>query len=118
MEDGWKAAMTSKNLGLIEKESAPKPQAKPVRKVWEEYKEAQNEAQLVRQQLYEDARKRGASSEEIKPSESVALSREEILRQVERQAKSPEQVSRPIPGEKADEMEEDEEEPEEEESEE
>ena len=48
----------------------------------------------------------------------MALSREEIVRQVERQAKSPEQVSRPIPGEKADEMEEDEEEPEEEESEE
>ena len=68
--------------------------------------------------MYEDARKRGANSEEIKPSESVALSRDEILMQVERQAKSPEQVSRPIPGEKADEMEEDEEEPEDEESEE
>ena len=64
MEEGWKAAMTSKNLGLIEKESAPNPQSKPVRKAWEEYKEAQKEAQLVRQQLYEDARKRGASSEE------------------------------------------------------
>ena len=37
-----------------------------------------------------------------------------MFRQVERQAKSPDQVSRPIPGEKADEMEEDEEEPEEE----
>ena len=40
MEEWWKAAMTSKNLGLVEKESAPKPQAKPVRKAWEEYKEA------------------------------------------------------------------------------
>ena len=48
----------------------------------------------------------------------MALSREEIRRQVERPAKSPEQVSQPIPGEKADEMDEDEEEPDEEESEE
>ena len=35
MEEGWKATMTSKNLRLVEKESAPKPQAKPVRKAWE-----------------------------------------------------------------------------------
>ena len=68
--------MTPKNLRLIEKESVTKPQAKPVRKAWEEYKEAQRESLLVKRQLYEDARKRGASAEGIKPSESVALSRE------------------------------------------
>ena len=47
MEEGWKATMTWKSLGIIEKESVPKPKAKPVRKAWEEYKEAQREAQLV-----------------------------------------------------------------------
>ena len=115
MEEWWKETMTLKNLRLIEKESVSKPQAKPVRKAWEEYKEAQMESQLVRQQLHEDARNRGASTEEIYLREQGALLREIRLRQAEKQAKLPLQAPRPVPEEKEDEMEEDKEEPEEEE---
>ena len=73
MEEGWKETMTPKNLRLIEKESVPKPQARPVRKAWEEYKEAQRGSHLFRQQLYEDARNRGARTEVIKLREQGAL---------------------------------------------
>ena len=63
MEEWWKETMTWKKLGLIENESVPKLKATPVRKAWEEYKEAQREGQLVKRQLYEDALNKGASSE-------------------------------------------------------
>ena len=66
MDEWWKETMTWKKLGLIENESVPKPQAKPVRKAWEEYKEAQTEAQLVKRQLSEDASMRGVSAEDTR----------------------------------------------------
>ena len=97
MEEGWKETMTGKKLGLIEKESVPKPQAKPVRKAWEEYKEAQRESLLVKRQWYEDARNRGANSEEIKLREQGAFLREVRLMQAEKQAKVPVHAPRPVP---------------------
>ena len=115
MEEWWKETITWKKLGLIEEENVPKPQAKPVRKAWDEYREAQRASQLVKRQLSEDARNRGASAEEIKLREQGAFLREVRLMQAEKQAKVPVQAPRPVPEEKEDEMEEDEEEPDEEE---
>ena len=36
MEEWLKETMTPKNLRLLKKDSVPKPQAKPVRKAWED----------------------------------------------------------------------------------
>ena len=43
----------------------PKPRSKPLAKAWEEYKEAQMEAQVAKRQLWEDAQKKEESAEEV-----------------------------------------------------
>ena len=66
MEEWLKETITPKNLRLIEKESVPKPKAtSQVMKALEEYKESEREAAMAKRQLYEDARNKGASSEDI-----------------------------------------------------
>ena len=54
MEKAWKETMTPKNLGLIEEERKHKPKPKPLAKAWEEYKEAQMEAQIAKRRLWEE----------------------------------------------------------------
>ena len=50
MEEWWKETMTSKSLGLREKEVVAKPKSQ-VRKAWEEYKAADAEAEMAKKPL-------------------------------------------------------------------
>ena len=67
MEDGWKETMSAKNLELIEEERKPKskPKPKPLAKAWEDYKEAQSEAQIVKRRLSEEAQSKVESEAEV-----------------------------------------------------
>ena len=61
MEEWWKETMTPKNLGLVEEKGKPKPKPKPkpLANAWEQYKEAQMEAQITKRRLCEEAQKSG-----------------------------------------------------------
>ena len=58
----------------------PKPKATPVRKAWEEYKEAERVAAIAKRRLWEKARNKGEDAE-IPRRELWALLREVRLRQ-------------------------------------
>ena len=62
---------------------------------------------IARRQLYEDARNKGASSEDIRLREQGAFLREVRPRQAEKQSKAPVQAPQPVPWKKDHDMEED-----------
>ena len=112
MEEGWKETMTPKNLGLVEEERKPKLRLKPLAKAWEEYKEAQREAQIAKRRLWEDAQKNMESAEEVQRRQQGAFMREMRVRHAEKQAKATVQAPQPVPEEEDNAIDDDKEEPE------
>ena len=65
MEQVWKETMTPKRLVVVEEGRKPKPKPKPVRKAWEDYKEAQRESQVDKRRLWEEAQTKWEGEAEI-----------------------------------------------------
>ena len=100
MEEKWKEAMTPRCLNLMKpQERVFKPQPKPARAAWEEYKEAERQAALAKRLLREGASRNGEDAE-MPRREQGAFRREVMARQAEKQAKAPVPVPQPVSEEK------------------